>query len=132
MTLNFNPLDLLAMKQKVGQEDADKTALPVLIHFDAAKRGRCTVAGAYLLTFHLICASYMARRLRRPVFHRQVTAAYAALGKASARPTELLALTTTEYHAIRPVLAKYLDDMPSFEVGMMAEAAQAASKELNL
>lgn len=123
-----NPLALVACKQKVGAEDAALIELPVLIHLDAAKRGQCTNAGVNFLTTHLIIASYIAMRTRSKHFHELVTAAYAALGKASDRPTKLLDLTTGEYQVLRRAIALYLAAMPDVEVGVMAEACAAAEK----
>lgn len=123
-----DPLRLLVCKQKVGADDAAEIQLKVLLHFDAAKRGQCTNAGVNFLTTHLIIASYLAMRTRSKRFHELVTAAYAALGKASDRPTKLLDLTTTEYQIMRRALALYLDALPDVEIGVMAEACAAAEK----
>lgn len=123
-----SPLHLLTCKQKVGTNDAEEIQLKVLIHFDAAKRGQCTNAGVNFLTTHLIIASYIAMRTRSKRFHELVTAAYAALGKASDRPTKMLDLTTGEYQVMRRALAAYLGAMPDVEIGVMAEACAAAEK----
>lgn len=127
-----DPLRLLVCKQKLGAADAAEIQLKVLLHFDAAKRGQCPNAGVNFLTTHLIIASYIASyiamRTRSKRFHELVTAAYAALGKASDRPTALLDLTTTEYQIMRRALALYLDALPDIEVGVMAEACAAAEK----
>lgn len=128
MTTLSNPLTLFACKQKVGKEDADKIALPVLIHLDCAKRGQCTNAGTNFLTTHLIIASYIAARTKSKLFHDTVTGAYAALGRAAARPTVLLDLTTSEYRSIRTAISWYLRAIPNVEVGVMAEACAAAER----
>lgn len=128
MTAVLNPITLIACKQKVGAEDADKIALPVLIHLDCAKRGVCTAPGANFLTTHLIIASYIASRTKSQLFHDIVTGAYAALGRAADRPTVLLDLTTAEYQLIRTAFRWYLRAIPSVEVGVMAEACAAAER----
>ena len=127
MTNNRNPLDIFARKQRVGHDDADAIALQILCHFDAAKRGQCTAAGANFLTTHLIIASYLASRLKSKRFHDQVTAGYVALKKASDRPTNLLDLTTKEHKQIAAALKTYLGALPSVEVGLMDEACRAAA-----
>lgn len=128
--LNINPLVLLAKKSLVGQGDADSIALMVLIHFDAAKRGQCTNPGADFLTSHLIMASYVASRTKSKMFYDAVTSAYAALQKASARPTKELALSTSEYQTIRKGLGWYLRALPSVEVGVMSEAAVVTARAM--
>lgn len=124
------PLLLLSKKQKVGQEDAEAIALPVMIHLDAAKRGQGTNPGLNFLTQHLIIASYIAARTKSKAFHDQVTKAYAALKKAADRPTQSLDLTTSEYQAIKRAIGTYLVAMPEVEVGMMDEACQAARRAM--
>lgn len=126
MTKARNPLDIFARKQRVGSDDADAIALPLMIHFDAAKRGQCTAAGANFLTTHLIIASYLAAKLKAKPFHDRVTAAYAALKKASDRPTRLLDLTTGEHKEIALALKVYLCALPDVEMGLMEEACRAA------
>lgn len=124
-------LDLLNFKQKVGEEDAQAIAMPIMIHLDCAKREACTAAGANFLTKHLIIASYIAARKQSQRFHDQVTKAYAALGKASARPTELLDLTTGEYKAIKLAIKTYLLALPNVEVGILNDASNATQELLN-
>jgi hypothetical protein len=130
MTNHHNPLEIFARKQRVGQSDTDAIALPLMIHLDAAKRGQCTAPGANFLTTHLIAASYIAARTRSKRFHDQVTAAYAALKKASDRPTALLDLTTGEHAAISKAFKTYLCAMPDIEVGVMYDATAIAKKAM--
>lgn len=125
---NINPLLLVAAKQKVGQEDTDMIALPLLLWFDAAKRGQCNAAGCNHITSHLIIASYIAAATKSKAFHDAVTKAYALLEKAAARPTSLLDLTTTEYQAIRTAISWYLRSLPRVEVGMLTQACQVSAK----
>jgi hypothetical protein len=130
MTTHHNPLDIFAKKQRVGQSDTDAIALPLMIHFDAAKRGQCTTAGANFLTRHLIIGAYIAARLKSKPMHDRITLAYAALKRASDRPTKRLDLTTGEYLAIAAALKVYLCAMPAFEVGTMNEACAVAVKAM--
>lgn len=126
----MTPIELIARKQKVGKEDADAIALQVMIHMDAAKRSQCTNAGANFLTKHLIIASYIAAKAKSKRFHDQVTKAYAALEKASARETKLLDLTTGEHKTLAVALRTYLCTLPNVEVGTMADACLVAQKML--
>jgi hypothetical protein len=124
---NAFPL-LVAAKQRVGQEDADLIALPLLAWLDAAKRGQCTGTGCNHLTTHLIIASYLAARTKSKAFHTLVTRAYDQLRKAAERPTHLLDLTTGEYQSLRLAFSWYLRALPQIEVGMLNEACTAAHK----
>lgn len=127
-TPRFNPLLGLVSKQRVPQEDADSIALMVLCWLDAAKRGQCNAPGHRFLTTHLIIGSYVASRTRSQRFHEVITAAYNMLRKASERPTELLALTTTEYAALRTGFSWYLRSLPMVEIGMMNAACGHAQR----
>ena len=129
--LKINPLLLVGLKQKVGQEDADLIALPVLAWFDAAKRGQCTATGCNHLTTHLIIASYLAARTKSKKFHDIVTAGYAALAKAAARPTDLLDLTTKEYATLRLAIGWYIRALPLVEVAALNEACKVAEKAMS-
>lgn len=128
---NINPLVLVGLKQRVGQEDADLIALPVLAWFDAAKRGQCTATGCNHLTTHLIIASYLAARTKSKKFHDIVTAGYAALGKAAERPTNLLDLTTKEYATLRLAIGWYVRALPLVEVAALNEACKVAEKAMS-
>lgn len=123
---NINPLILVAAKQKVGKEDADLMALPVLVHFDAAKRGQCTAAGANHLTMHLIVAAYIAAQTKSKAFYDCVQRAYGALMSAAERPTTALDLTTGEYKTMRAAIALYVRALPNVEVWLMNEASKHA------
>jgi hypothetical protein len=135
-THNFNagltPFEVIALKQKVGQDDADKIAMPLLAYLDAAKRAACPNTGINFITRHLICALYLARRVGDKAFHACAMSAYEQLRKASERPTEALDLTTGEYHALRKAIAAYLLALPKVEVGMMAEANAAAAQMMGI
>lgn len=129
--VNINPLVLVGLKQRVGQEDADLISLPVLAWFDAAKRGQCTATGCNHLTTHLIIASYLAARTKSKKFHDIVTAGYAALGKAAARPTDLLDLTTKEYATLRLAIGWYVRALPLVEVATLNEACRVADRAMS-
>lgn len=126
----MSPIELIARKQRVGTDDADAISLQVMIHLDAAKRAQCTAPGANYLTKHLIIASYIAAKAKSRRFHDQVTAAYSALEKASARPTKLLDLATGEHQAIRVAIRTYLCALPNVEVGTMGDACATAARML--
>lgn len=122
----INPLVLVAKKQKVGQEDADIIALPVLCWFDAAKRGQRNAAGCNHLTTHLIIAAFIASATRSKTFYECVDRAYKELIKAASRPTDLLDLTTGEYASLRSAFSMYLRALPNVEVGVLNRACRHA------
>jgi hypothetical protein len=123
----INPLLLVAAKQRVGQDDADQIALPVLAWFDAAKRGRCTNVGCNHLTTHLIIATYIAARTKSKAFHDACIKAYNMLHKAAGRPGDL-ALTTPEYSALRVAFGWYLRGLPQCDVGTLNLACKEAER----
>lgn len=125
---SFSPLNLIAMKQKVGQADADTIALPLLAHLDGAKRGRGSVGCHQFLTLHLIIAVAIASQIGARKFYDQGVAAYAALEKSAARPTKELDLTTGEYKVIRAAFASYLCALPQLEIATMYKASQHAAR----
>lgn len=124
----INPLALFAAKQLVGQADTDLIALPLLCHFDAAKRGQCTAAGCNHMTSHLLIAAFLASATRSKAFHECVDRAYQALMKAASRPTDKLDLTTSEYSALRAAFSLYLRALPNVEVGILSRAFAYSAK----
>lgn len=126
--LNINPLTLIAIKQRVGQEDADAIALPVLAWLDAAKRGQCTAAGCNHLTTHIIIALRVAAITKSKHYYDTVMKGYEALNKAAQRPTDLLDLTTAEYKALRAAFSWYIRSLPQVEVGALNDACKVAQK----
>lgn len=129
---HVSPLYRLAGKQLVGQDDADTIAMQLLIFFDAAKRGQLANNGHEFITKHLIIASFVAARTKSKAFHDQVLTGYNALKKASDRPTELVALTTGEYQAMRTALDWYLKALPTVEIGLMNAACMVAAERLGI
>lgn len=125
---NINPLLLVAAKQRVGEEDASAIALPVLCWLDAAKRGQCTNTGLNHLTTHVIISSWIAARTKSKAFHDACTVAFDMLRKAAMRPGDLVALTTTEYLAIRKAFGWYIRALPNCEVLTLSRACQEAEK----
>lgn len=105
--------------------------LAVLIMLDAAKRGQATASMANTLTDHVAaCQVLWGNRANRALYDKAI-AAWQALCKACQRPTELLDLTTGEYHTIRQVLALYLNQLPTMKVGELVGALQVARDKLN-
>jgi hypothetical protein len=129
-TFLANPLDLLAAKQVVGQEDADATALVVLIALDAAKRGLAPAPLANTLTEHLLTSAAVWSQMGNKQLYDKSVLAWSALRKACARPTTLLDLTTGEYAAIRLSIAHYVRALPKLEVGLLAVAYDKAIRQL--
>jgi len=129
-TFVANPLDVLAAKQVVGQEDADATALVVLIALDAAKRGLAPVHLTNVLTEHLLTAAAVWSQMgNRKLYDVSVKAWYAQVN-ACARPTALLDFTTGEYAAIRLAISHYVRALPVLEVGTLAAAHSKVMREL--
>jgi hypothetical protein len=128
----LNPLDVLAGKQSVGQEEADKTALLVLIALDAAKRGAAPASLANALTEHLLTsAAIWSQQGNRPLYDKTVLA-WGHLRKACARPTALLDLTTGEYAVIRLAISYYVRALPKLEVGVLAAGYEKALRQLRV
>lgn len=126
-----NPLLRIAAKTKVGQEEADTIALIVLLALDAAKRGQATTAAANTLTEHLMAGVLLWARQGNRALYDRATAAWLAMCKACARPTELLDLTTTEYKAIRLAISYYLRAIPQLEAGVLVGAFLEAQRKLS-
>lgn len=127
----INPMLVLAAHQKVGNADAAEIQLPVLIHFDAAKRGLGTEHSANFLTKHLVISLLLGSKSGNRAFYDLTGKAYDAMHKACARQTEYLAFTTGEYQALRTWLGAYFRAMPGVSVGMMNYACAEAQKRLD-
>lgn len=125
---NINPLILVAAKQRAGQDDANSIALPVLIWFDAAKRGQCSNTGLNFLTQHVLIAMHIAVMTNSKRFYDICKAGYDMLYKAAARPGDLVALTTTEYGALKKAFGWYLRALPNCEVAVLSKACFEAEK----
>lgn len=124
----IDPIVFLIRKQKIGQEDTDKIELPVLLHFDAAKRGQINNAGYNFISRHLIMANWLAVRLKSTGFRTISECAGNLWGKAGARPGQFTSLTTAEYKAIRACLGVYFRHLPYTEIGVYMEANKVAAR----
>lgn len=129
-TFVANPLEVLAAKQVAGQEDADATALVVLIALDAAKRGLAPVHLTNVLTEHLLTAAAVWSQMGNRKLYDAAVVAWQAQCKACARPTALLEFTTGEYAAIRLAISHYVRALPVLEVGTLAVAHSKVMREL--
>jgi hypothetical protein len=125
------PIARLAGKTRVGQDDADTIAMPLLLHFDAAHRGQCSNVGQQHLYKHLLAAQCVAVRTKSRAFYQITVDACDALMKASMRPTQLLDLTTGEYQKIRKAIGWYVRALPMLEVGVLSGACEFAEAILN-
>lgn len=128
----INPLVILAMKSKVGQDYADEAELFVLIHFDAAKRGKLGPIGYNFISRHLVMAQYIFARLKNPKLLALQQAAGVAWQQAGARPTEHLDLTTGEYLTVRIALAVYFKAVPKIEAGTYRQACNVAERAMEM
>lgn len=124
----MTPFELIALKQKVGREYADEAELFVLLHFDAAKRGRCTGPGYNFVSRHLVMAYFIGARLKSTAFMALAQAAGDAWRKAGERPTDSADLTTTEYNAVRAGLRAYFRELPRIEAGTYRQACNVAEQ----
>lgn len=124
--INKNPLTVIALKDRVGEESAYDFRMMALLYLDAAKRGQLSGSGYNSLATIILAAASIAAQTRSKRFYDICNAAYQMLCKAGMRPTKLLDLTTAEYQAIRPAIAWYVRGLPSVEVGIMAEACARA------
>lgn len=126
----MTPFELIALKQKVGHEYADEAALFVLIHFDAAHRGRLGAVGYNFVSRHLVMAQYIFAKLRQPVLLNVVRVAGTAWQRAGARPGDLASLTTAEYGAMCAGLRAYLRTLHKIEVGTYRQACNVADQAM--
>lgn len=124
----INPIAALAGHQKVGREDTDAIALPVLIHFDAAHRGKGSAESANFLTRHILIAMTIGSKSGNRAFYDLCGGAYDALRNACNRQTEFLAFTTGEYQAMKRWIGAYFRVMPTCTVMLMNYAAQNAQR----
>lgn len=122
------PFGLISAKQKVGAEYTAEVELFVLLHFDAAKRGRCTAQGYNFISRHLVQAQYIFARLKADGYLDVVRAAGNAWSKAGVRPGEYASLTTAEYQAMRAGLKAYFKALPRVETGTYRQACNVADQ----
>ena len=120
----IDPIVFLTKKQLIGQADTDKIELPVLVHFDAAKRGRITNPGYNFISRHLVMANFLAVRLKSRSFQTISECAGKLWSKAGSRPGEFASLTTKEYAAIRACLGVYFRHLPRVEIGLYMQATR--------
>ncbi len=122
----MNPLLILVSKQAVGAPAADLIELPVLIYFDAARRGQLPAFGYNCIAEHLVMAYYLSVRLKSPSFKLIAEHAGNAWRSAGGRPTGKLDLSKREYRAVRAALGVYFRHLPYVELGMYREAYETA------
>ncbi len=124
------PVMVLIGKQLVGAEVAEEIELPLLLCLDGAKRGMATAGMSNTITEHLLTAVVIWTRMNNRGLYDEAVAGWNALVKASARPTQLLDLTTGEYKAIRAAVAHFVRALPRVEVQLLSYASQVAQDEL--
>lgn len=124
----MTPFELIARKQRVGEEYAADVELWVLCYFDAAKRRALPVHGYNFISYHLTLAQYIFARLKSAQYLALVQQAGMAWQKAGARPTDQADLTTTEYTAMRAGLRAYFRALPKIEAGTYRQACNVADQ----
>lgn len=123
-----NPFALIAAKQKLGREEADRLTDPFLACLDAAKRGNCEAAIENGLVMWVLIAQIIGSNAKNRPFYDLACAAGAALFKAAGRSRELLSLTTGEYQTLKKLMIAYRKVLPDIEVAVMVGACAHADK----
>src|SRR5690349_15811809 len=116
-SLSINPLFRLAVKTKMPQEDCDLIATSALIALDECRKERASNRIANALTYHLAVAQALWAKIgHRPLYDASCRA-WALWCNACNRDTDRpLRMTTTEYMAVRQVIAGYLQALPRLEL----------------
>lgn len=122
----MSAFDLIALKQPLGRDDADRMSMPALLYLDAAKRGAGTAAIENGLIRVVVIAQSIGSIKRNKKFYDLACAGGRALFAAAARQRELLAFTTGEYQAMRAMIAAYVRVLPQLDVGTFVMAARKA------
>lgn len=124
----MSAFDLIALKQPLGRDDADRMSMPALLYLDAAKRGAGTAAIENGLIRVVVIAQSIGSIKRNKKFYDLACAGGRALFAAAARQRELLAFTTGEYQAMRTMVAAYVRALPQLDVGSFVMAARRADE----
>lgn len=123
-----NPFQMIALKQKIGAEDANNFAFPILVYLDAAKRGQGFIMAENALVRWIAMAQVIGSKSGNRAFYNLAVEAGGALFKACGRGEELLALTTGEYAALKKLMAAYLRILPDMQVKLFVFAANRAEE----
>lgn len=126
--MSLNPFELIARKQRLGEEDANTMVLPVLLYLDAAKRGRADITASNGLAQWIAMAQIIASKIVHRPMYDIACGAGQALYRAAGRREALLSLTTGEYIALRKLMAVYLRVLPQLELQMMVAACARADQ----
>jgi len=126
--MSLNPFDLIARKQRLGEDDAATMALPVLLYLDAAKRGRADIAASNGLAQWIAMAQIIASKIVHRPMYDIACGAGQALYRAAGRRETLLSLTTGEYLALRKLMVVYLRILPQLELQTMVAACARADQ----
>lgn len=120
---NFNPLALIAMKQKIGIADANTIALPILIYLDAAHRGKANIEAENSLVRLVVMTQVIGSMAKNRAFYDVALRAGVAMMSACGRQAALLSFTTGEYRAVRAMIAAYLRILPTMEISLLTRAS---------
>lgn len=127
----INPLFLLAVKTKMPQEDCDLIATATLIALDECRKERASNTIANALTYHLAVAQALWAKLgNRPLYDAACKAWSMWCAACNRDPHRSLRMTTTEYMAVRQVIARYLQALPMVELARIIEANGTADNFL--
>lgn len=124
-------LELLALKDRVGERRAKPVLLPVFIHLDACHRGQGTTNAANQITKCLVMTMVLSSLINKRDLYDIGALAYTMLDRACRRP-DPVAFTTTEYKSIREAIAVFAKVLPKIQLKDMIGAHQHVIKVLQL
>ena len=125
-----NAFDLIAVKQRISEEDVFMIRMAVMTALDGAKRRAATGRMANTLSLHLLTACGIWSQMGNKPLYDEGARAWRAHSNALQRPTDLLDLTTGEYAAIKLAIRHYVLALPKLEVGVFNRAQAKALAEL--
>jgi hypothetical protein len=124
--ISLNPFELIARKQRLGDEEAGRLTLPFLIYLDAAKRGQGIIVAENGLAKWIAIAQIIGSAISHRPLYNFACDAGKALYRAAGRQESMLTLTTGEYIAMRKLMVMYLRILPEIEVQTMVGACVRA------
>lgn len=131
MNVVHDPLHMMRMKQRFGQQDANKLILPVLLYLDAAHRGVANMAAEQALIRVIVVVQVLAYTSKNKALHAVSEQANAAMLKACSRDRTCLAFTTREYQKMRHLVAAYVRILPDLELASFVFACNRTEEILN-
>lgn len=128
MKRTFTPIELMVAKQRIGDEEANRHALPVLLYLDAAHRGQGCIAAENALVRLVLIVQVLGSKSGNRALYDIGCKGGQALFTAAGRGAELLAFTTGEYQAMRKPVNSYLRVLPGLQILMLTFACGRADE----